>query len=213
MVSKTSLLPLVRSFDWKAVAASLEERPSLVAHRDERGINWLHLCCATALGNRDARPSIRTADVLLARGIDLNDHAFTEGRWKATPVWFCVAFGRNLRLAEHLLKLGASPDYSLYAAAYNRDIAAIRLLVRSMNTSRCWRGTRLDSTCPTSREQRRRRSCRGSEIPGSRRLPRGVDARQASATNTSLTGRRYRFTAPTRKRFDWPTLVPPRSEH
>ena len=45
-------------------------------------------------------------------------------------MWFCVSFGRNLRLAEHLLKLGASPQYSLYAAAYNRDAAAIRLLVR-----------------------------------------------------------------------------------
>ena len=25
-------------------------------------------------------------------------------------MWFCVSFGRNLRLAEHLLKLGASPQ-------------------------------------------------------------------------------------------------------
>jgi len=130
MMSKTSLLPLVRAFDWKAVAAGLEERPSLVAHRDQRGRNWLHICCATALKSRDAKPSIRTADVLLDHGIDLKDHAFTEGRWKATPVWFCVSFGRNLRLAEHLLELGASPQYSLYAAAYNRDAAAIRLLVR-----------------------------------------------------------------------------------
>ena len=96
MVSKTSLLPLVRSFDWEAVDASLQQRPSLVAHRDERGRNWLHICAATALGGRDARPSIRTADVLLARGISLADHAFTEGRWRATPVWFCVSHGRNL---------------------------------------------------------------------------------------------------------------------
>lgn len=130
MASKTSLLPLVRSFDWQGVAASLQERPSLIAHRDERGRNWLHICCATPLDGRDARPSIRTADVLLDSGIDLNDHAFTEGRWRATPVWFCVSFGRNLKLAEHLLKRGASPQYSLYAAAYNRDTAAIRLLVR-----------------------------------------------------------------------------------
>jgi hypothetical protein len=71
VVSKTALLPLVRSFDWKAVAASLQERPALVAHRDERGRNWLHICCATALKGRNAAPSIRTADVLLARGIDL----------------------------------------------------------------------------------------------------------------------------------------------
>jgi hypothetical protein len=130
MASKTSLLPLVRSFDWKAVAASLDERPSLLTHRDERGRNWLHACCASPLAGRDPKPSIRTADLLLARGLDLHDHAFTEGRWKATPVWFCVAFGRNLRLAEHLLQRGASPHHSLYAAAYNRDTAAIRLLVR-----------------------------------------------------------------------------------
>ncbi len=66
----------------------------------------------------------------MAHGIDLRDHAFTEGRWRATPVWYCVSFGRNLKLAEHLIKLGGSPQYSLYAAAYNQDSNAIRLLVR-----------------------------------------------------------------------------------
>ena len=40
MVSKTSLLPLVRAFDWKAVDAGLREKPELVNHRDERGRNW-----------------------------------------------------------------------------------------------------------------------------------------------------------------------------
>ena len=130
MVSKTSMLPLVRAFDWKAVDAGLRESPQLVKHRDDRGRNWLHICCATALGGRDPRLSIRTADVLMARGIDVQDHAFTEGRWRATPVWYCVSYGRNLKLAEHLMKRGASPQYSLYAAAYNRDTKAIRLLVR-----------------------------------------------------------------------------------
>lgn len=130
VVSKTSMLPLVRSFEWQAVEAGLEERPALIRHRDDRGRNWLHICCASALDGRSPKPSIRTADVLLGHGIDLHDHAFTEGRWRATPVWFCIAFGRNLALAEHLMKLGASPQYSLYAAAYNRDADAIRLLVR-----------------------------------------------------------------------------------
>jgi hypothetical protein len=130
MVSKTSMLPLVRAFDWKAVDAGLTEKPQLVTHRDARGRNWLHVCCATTLAGRDAKSSIRTADVLMAHGIDLRDHAFTEGRWRATPVWYCVAFGRNLTLAEHLMKRGASSQYSLYAAAYNRDTDAIRLLVR-----------------------------------------------------------------------------------
>jgi hypothetical protein len=99
--------------------AAVREKPQLVQHRDERGRNWLHVCCATSLDGRDPKSSIRTADVLLAHGIDLRDHAFTEGRWRATPVWYCVAFGRNLNLAEHLMKLGASSQYALYAAAYN----------------------------------------------------------------------------------------------
>ena len=80
MVSKTSMLPLVRAFDWKAVDAGLREKSQLVEHRDERGRNWLHVCCATSLDRRDPKASIRTADVLLAHGIDLRDHAFTEGR-------------------------------------------------------------------------------------------------------------------------------------
>ncbi|HEY5808742.1 MAG TPA: hypothetical protein VIT67_12270 [Povalibacter sp.] len=66
MVSKTSLLPLVRAFDWRAVDAGLKEKPQLIQHRDDRGRNWLHLCCASPLDGRDARSSIRTADVLLA---------------------------------------------------------------------------------------------------------------------------------------------------
>ncbi len=130
MVSKTSMLPLVRAFDWKAVDAGLREKPPLVDHRDARGRNWLHVCCATSLDSRNPESSIRTADVLMAHGIDFRGHAFTEGPWRATPVWYCVAFGRNLALAEHLMKLGASPQYSLYAAAYNRDTDAIRSLVR-----------------------------------------------------------------------------------
>ena len=90
MVSKTSMLPLVRAFDWKAVDAGLREKPQLVTHRDERGRNGLHVCCATSLDGRDPKSSIRTADVIMAHGIDLRGHAFTEGRWRATSVWYCA---------------------------------------------------------------------------------------------------------------------------
>jgi hypothetical protein len=67
---------------------------------------------------------------LLARGIDLYSHGFTEGRWKSTPVWWSIAHGRNLRLAEHLLKLGADPNYSMFAAAWNDDAEAVALLAK-----------------------------------------------------------------------------------
>lgn len=128
MVSKTSLLPLVRAHDWRAVQAGLTEKPALLAFRNDQGRNWLHLTCMAQAA--DAEASIRQADILLDLGLGLDEPAFSEGQWQATPVWHAIAFARNLALAEHLLKLGASPHYSLFAASWNHDTAAIDLLAR-----------------------------------------------------------------------------------
>jgi hypothetical protein len=43
---------------------------------------------------------------------------------QATQAW-----GRNLVLAEHLLKLGATADYSMFAACWNDDVPALDLLL------------------------------------------------------------------------------------
>jgi hypothetical protein len=127
MVSKTSLRETVRHFQWKQLRDDLAARPDLLAVRDERGRNWLHLCCGRAGGN--VEDSIRTADVLLGLGLGLEGPAFTEGEWKATPLWFAIAHGKNLPLATHLLKLGSTPFYCLFAAIWNEDRDAIRLLL------------------------------------------------------------------------------------
>lgn len=129
VVSNTSLLEAVKRFDWKAVDAGLAERPDLLGHREAREKNWLHVLCSTRLAGRRPAASIKTADVLLAHGLDVHAHAFTEGHWKATPVWWCVAWGRNLSLAAHLLTLGATADYSMFAACWNDDIPALDLLL------------------------------------------------------------------------------------
>jgi uncharacterized protein len=130
VVSKTQVHDLVRAFDWAGLDAALDAKPALLAARDKRGRNWLHLCCATPVGEgRTAEASLRTADRLLARGLGLDDPAFTEGAFQATPLWHAIAWGRNLMLAEHLLRRGASPEHCLFAAAWNNDRAAIRLLV------------------------------------------------------------------------------------
>jgi hypothetical protein len=131
MASKTRLNRLVRQLDWKQVERALAESPGLLQVRDERRRNWLHLCCSVDPRTRKRGPadSVRTADVLLAAGLDLNREAFREGGWKATPLWYAVARGRNLTLARHLLELGADPDHCLWAAAFRDDVAAIRLLV------------------------------------------------------------------------------------
>jgi hypothetical protein len=70
MVSKTRMLERVKAFDWKAVREGLTESPALVGYRDERGRNWLHLCCGVDVSKRKegAADSVKTADVLLKAG-------------------------------------------------------------------------------------------------------------------------------------------------
>ena len=128
MVSKTSLRDTVRGFRFAQLRADLAARPDLIGVRDERGRNWLHLCCGRAGGS--ALDSIRTADLLIGLGLGLEDPAFTEGEWQATPLWFAIARGKNLPLAAHLLSLGSTPRYCLFAAVWNEDREAIRLLLR-----------------------------------------------------------------------------------
>ena len=132
MVSKTAMTALVRDFRWKEIDEALAENPDLLSVRDERGRNWLHLCCSVSLKNRKskANDSVRSAEVLLRRGLHINHEAFTEGDWKATPLWYAIARGQNLALAEYLLKRGSTPNYCLWAAAFNNDLEAVRLLVR-----------------------------------------------------------------------------------
>lgn len=128
MASKTSLRESVRAHRWADVAAQLDLRPDLLDARDERGRGWLHLACiAPAKG--DPADSIRTADLLLKRGLGIDDAAFTEGEWRATPLWHAVSHGRNLALARHLLERGADPNHCLFAAAWNHDVDAIALLL------------------------------------------------------------------------------------
>jgi hypothetical protein len=124
------MIELVKALDADAVAAGLDETPDLRTWRDERGRGWLHLCCGRNVEGDAGRAeaAVRTADALIARGLDIEDAAFTEGAWRATPLWFSIAWGRNRKLAEHLLKLGAKPAYSLHAAAFNSDFEAMRLL-------------------------------------------------------------------------------------
>ncbi|HXQ11845.1 MAG TPA: ankyrin repeat domain-containing protein [Caulobacteraceae bacterium] len=132
-VSRTWLVERVRAHDWSAVERGIKAAPELLQWRDERGRGLLHLCCmAPPKSSAEVEASIKTADVLVAAGLDISEAAFTEddGRWRATPLWHAIGRGRNLTLAEHLLKLGCDPEHSLWAAVFRRDPDAIRLLVR-----------------------------------------------------------------------------------
>jgi uncharacterized protein len=129
MVSKTSLAESVRAHHWRDVETALAARPDLLHVTDEKGRNWLHHCCRSPLGGRDLADSIKTADLLIGLGLGLAAPAFREGEWQATPLWFAISWGRNLPLAEHLLKRGSTPRYCLFAAIWNQDCDAIHLLL------------------------------------------------------------------------------------
>jgi ankyrin repeat protein len=131
LVSKTRMTDWVKQFRWRDVRSGLDENPRLRAVRDRKGRNWLHLCGSVDVAARpglDPKESVKLAQVLLEKGIDINEAAFREGSWKATALWYSIAWGRNLRLARHLLKRGSDPNHCMWAAAYNRDVEAIRLL-------------------------------------------------------------------------------------
>jgi hypothetical protein len=131
MTSKTRMIELVKAFDAVAVDAALVESPGLKDWRGERGRNWLHLLCGVEIiRGRDPGKSIRTAEVLHRHGFDLSEPAWVEGEWRATPVWFAIARGRNLPLAEWLMQHGANPNYALFAAGWWDDGEAIALLIR-----------------------------------------------------------------------------------
>jgi ankyrin repeat protein len=133
MISKTRMLPLVKDLKWREVEEALAGNPSLFGVKDERGRNWLHVCCGVKIKERGLRPadSIKTAEVLLNAGLDINREAFREENpeFRATPLWYAIGHGQNLKLAEFLLERGSVPHYCMWAAAYNDDAAAVRLLV------------------------------------------------------------------------------------
>jgi ankyrin repeat protein len=132
-VSKTKMLAFVKALDWKAMRGALAENRGLLDYRGKRGENYLHVCCSVDITKHQLRAadSIKSAETLIDAGLDINREAFTEGEWKATPLWYTIARGNNLGLAKYLLKRGATPEYCLWAAAYNDDPSAVRLLVNA----------------------------------------------------------------------------------
>jgi ankyrin repeat protein len=132
MASKTQLQKLVREFQTDEVSAGLREKPELLHVRDERGRGWLHVCASVDVSSKPAlnpADSIALAKLLLDLGLDINEPAFTEGTWHATPLWYAVGRGRNLPLAKFLLQAGSTPEHCLWAACFREDVEMLKLLI------------------------------------------------------------------------------------
>jgi uncharacterized protein len=128
-MSKTRLFQAIKSLDAGAVAALLEARPELAQVRDERRRNALHLLCSLPGSDKTRGRSLALAERLLGLGLSIDEPAFVEGPFKATPLWYAISRGRNLPLARWLLEKGSTPEYCLWSAAFQDNVDAIDLLV------------------------------------------------------------------------------------
>jgi uncharacterized protein len=130
-MSKTRLFQSIKSLNLEAVAALLEAHPELKQVKDERGGNALHFLCSLPSADKIRERSLELARYLLGLGLDINEPAFVEGPFKATPLWYAISRGRNLPLAKFLLKKGSTPGYCLWSAGFHDDVVAIDLLIKT----------------------------------------------------------------------------------
>jgi uncharacterized protein len=132
--SKTALFNAARLWDAPAVEALLAASPSLVLATDSRGRTALHLACGVKPGSPAIGEAngLATVAALLRTGADLEAEGpkeEDEEDFLATPLWFAVARGENLPLIQFLLRHGADPSYSLWAAVWRDDEVVCRELL------------------------------------------------------------------------------------
>jgi len=135
-VNRKRFFDAAAHWDAKAVAAGLAEDRSLARAIDERGRTPLHRCARTngAKDGRDAAAGLEVARALLAAGADPNavhDIPDEGGSFRATPLWYAVAWGRNPRLVRLLLDAGAAPRGCLWACVWADDLEMAKTLLKA----------------------------------------------------------------------------------
>ena len=132
--TKTALFAAAKSWDALEVSALLAAEPSLIAATDLKGRAALHLACAVKPGGAGLAEAngIATVTALLDAGAGIESEVpmdEDEGDFRATPLWYAVARGENLRLVQFLASRGADASYSLWAAVWRDDPALCRALL------------------------------------------------------------------------------------
>jgi ankyrin repeat protein len=132
--SRTALFEAAKRWDVASVRALLAAAPQLATAADPRGRMALHVACAVSAtrDNLGEPHGVNTASALLDAGAPLEAAVpmdEDEGDFRATPLWYAVASGRNLPLVRALLRHGADPSYSLWAAVWRDDADMARELL------------------------------------------------------------------------------------
>jgi uncharacterized protein len=131
MITKTKMISFVKAFQWKEAQRGLDENPDLINHLDDKGRNFLHLCCSVNVKKGKSlriNDSIKLAELLIEKGLDTSTEAFCRDSWKATPLWHALSRGENIKLAGFLLEQGCDPNHCMWAMAFRDDPTGIKLL-------------------------------------------------------------------------------------
>jgi ankyrin repeat protein len=135
-MSKTRIIESVNNLDLKTTTTLLDAKPSLLTVKNRQGRNLLHLACSASCAKLKVPETVavRMVEFLLDRGLDLEEPGLS-GRDPCTPIFFAVAFGRNLAVVKLLVKRGAkaaaAPGGGLFAAGWWGDTEILDLLIRA----------------------------------------------------------------------------------
>lgn len=133
-MDKKRFMTSVREWDADAVTHALRAAPELAALVLPNGKTTL-MCCAdadVAKARRAAAESVAVAAALIDAGADVQAMRIIvdEGEeFRATALWYAVAWGRNLELARFLLERGADPHDCLWAVTWSEDATMAALLL------------------------------------------------------------------------------------
>jgi ankyrin repeat protein len=135
-LSKTALFGAAKSWNVAVLEGMLATYPDLIRAIDAKGRTALHLACSAKPGAplQGEPHGIRTVSALLAAGAALETEVpvdADEGDFRATPVWYAVARGKNPELVRFLLSCGVNASYSLWAVVWRDDDALCRDLLKS----------------------------------------------------------------------------------
>ncbi|MEJ1969960.1 MAG: hypothetical protein WDN03_15190 [Rhizomicrobium sp.] len=129
-ISNTAMLALVQGFRAAELDKALADNPGLTDVRDDRGRNWLHICCSRkpATGQEKGQhPDRRDPAAARLRPERAGLHRRCLGRHAGV-----VRHRPRRKPAARRIPPEARrrPNHALWAASFRSDIAAIRLLVK-----------------------------------------------------------------------------------
>jgi hypothetical protein len=132
-MTRKTFFDLAQHWQGAEVRAALALDPSLARAVDGIGMTALHRCARTALveGGAPASASIATAQALLDAEAEVNAvrEIDDDGElFRATPLWYALAWGHNRELVRFLIGAGASAKGCVWAVAFQEDLEMAELL-------------------------------------------------------------------------------------